>query len=82
MDNADVRLEFSSGKQLEAVIAALSPEISTPLPSRAKVELKRTRTSLILLVEAKDTVALRSALNAILRLVSSIARVMRVLESS
>ncbi len=82
MDNAIVRLEFPSGKQLEAVIDALSPEISTPLPSRAKVELKRKGTSLILLVEAKDTVALRSALNAVLRLVSSIVNVMQILESS
>ncbi len=82
MDTADVRLEFPSGKQLEAIIDALSPEISTSLPSRAKVELKRKGTSLILLVEAKDTVALRSALNAVLRLISSIVNVMQILESS
>ena len=77
-----VRLKFSSEKQLNAVIDALTPEVSKPLAGRAKVALERQNTFLILQVEARDTVALRSTLSAYLRWVSSIVNVVEVLEHS
>ena len=80
--NATVRLKFSSEKQLNAVVHALTPEVSKPLAGRAKVALERQDTFLILQVEARDTVALRSTLNAYLRWVGSVVNVVEVLENT
>ena len=79
---ATVRLRFSSEKQLNAVVDALSPEVSKPIAGRAKVVLERQENFLVLQVEARDTVALRSTLNAFLRWVGSVVNVVDVLEGS
>lgn len=79
---ATVRLKFSSEKQLTAVLDALTPEVRKPIAGRAKVALERQDTFLILRVEAKDTIALRSTLNAFLRWVGSVVNVVEVLEHS
>jgi tRNA threonylcarbamoyladenosine modification (KEOPS) complex Pcc1 subunit len=79
---ATIRLKFSSEKQLNAVVDALTPEVSKPLAGRAKVALEGHGTFLVLRVEARDTVALRSTLNAYLRWVGSIVKVVDVLEHS
>lgn len=79
---ATVRLKFSSEKQLKPVVAALTPETSKPIAGRAKVTLERQEAFLVLRVEAKDTVALRSALNAYLRWAGSAMNVVEVLEQS
>ena len=79
---ATIRLKFSSEKQLNAVVEALTPEVSKPLAGRAKVALERQDAFLVLRVEARDTVALRSTLNAYLRWVGSIVNVVEVLEHS
>ena len=79
---ATVRLKFSSEKQLKAVVDALTPEVSKPLAGRAKVTLERQDAFLVMRVEAKDTVALRSTLNAYLRWVGSVLNVVEVLENT
>ena len=79
---ATIRLKFSSEKQLRAVVDALTPEVSKPLAGRAKVALERQDAFLVLRVEARDTVALRSTLNAYSRWVGSIVNVVEVLEHS
>ncbi|HEX9260927.1 MAG TPA: KEOPS complex subunit Pcc1 [Candidatus Bathyarchaeia archaeon] len=73
-------MKFSSEKQLGAIVDALTPEINKSTASRAKVMLERQDTFLFLRVEARDTVALRSALNAYLRWVGSIIGVVSVIE--
>ena len=79
---ATIRLKFSCEKQLNAVFEALTPEVSKPLAGRATVALERQDKFLVLRVEAKDTVALRSTLNAYLRWVGSVVNVVEVLEHS
>ena len=79
---ATVRLKFSSEKQLNAVVNALTPEVNKPLPGRAKVTLEQQDHFLVLRVEARDTVALRSTLNAYLRWVGSVVNVVEILEHS
>ena len=79
---ATVRLKFSSEKQLNAVFNALTPEVNKPILGRAKVTLERQDPFLILCVEARDTVALRSTLNAYLRWVGSVVNVVEVLGHS
>jgi tRNA threonylcarbamoyladenosine modification (KEOPS) complex Pcc1 subunit len=63
---ATVRLRLSLEKQLTTIFAALTPEAQKPVGTRAVASLVREGSFLVLKVEAKDTVALRAALNAYL----------------
>jgi tRNA threonylcarbamoyladenosine modification (KEOPS) complex Pcc1 subunit len=66
---AVIRLDFSSEKQLQVVLQALKPETETSSTPRSKVHLKTENQSLILDFRAKDTSALRAAMNSYLRLI-------------
>jgi len=77
---AVVRLKLPSKRDLEIVYKALMPEALKPATTRSKADLKIEDTFLVLTVEAKDTVALRAALNAYLRWVSAVCDVLSVLE--
>ena len=78
---ATVRLRFSE-RRLTVLINALMPEASRPATKRSKVMLSRDSQSLILTVEASDTVALRAALNAYLRWINSTISVLDAVERS
>jgi KEOPS complex subunit Pcc1 len=67
--NAVIRLSFSSEKQLKTIMGALRPETETSVTSRSKVQMKTEGESLVLEFMAKDTSALRAALNSYLRLI-------------
>ncbi len=77
---ASVRLKFSSEKQLTTLLKALAPEANRPVTTRARTVLKKEGNFLVLKVEAKDTVALRAALNAYLRWVGSMMNVLEVVQ--
>jgi tRNA threonylcarbamoyladenosine modification (KEOPS) complex Pcc1 subunit len=79
---ASVRLRFSSEKQLTTLLNALAPEANRPVTTRAKAVLEKQGNFLVLKVEAKDTVALRAALNAYLRWVGSTVKVLEVVEQA
>lgn len=66
---AIVRLNFSSEKQLSAVLQALKPETETSITRRSKVFMSVEGKLLILDFKAKDTSALRAAMNSYLRLI-------------
>ena len=66
---AVVRLKFSSRKQLQVVLQALKPETETSSTHRSKVEMTTEGNSLVLNFMAKDTSALRAAMNSYLRLI-------------
>jgi len=78
---AVLRLKFPSEKQLDIVLKALEPEVKKPTTMRSRTALKKDDASLVLNVEARDTVALRAALNAYLRWISSVISVLEVLET-
>lgn len=63
---ATVRVGFDSEKLLKVVLDALAPETRKALSRRSRVTIRREGTSLLLVVEAWDTVALRAALNSYL----------------
>ncbi len=69
--NATIRIKFKTDKELTALLDALSPEAKTPVTRRANVKLEKDGLFLVLAVEADDTVALRSTLNAYLRWIRS-----------
>jgi len=78
---AIVRLKFPSEKHLEIVFKALEPEVKKPTTMRSRTSLEKDGTFLVLKVEARDTVALRAALNAYLRWINSMMNVLEVLET-
>ncbi|MEE9593406.1 MAG: KEOPS complex subunit Pcc1 [Thermoplasmata archaeon] len=53
-------------KAAEILAAALEPEAARPVP-RSQVDLTTTKGALLMEVEARDTNALRAALNSYLR---------------
>jgi len=65
---ATIRLKFPAKKRLVAIYEALKPETRNSVTSRSKVTVqKEDRTmTLTLAFEAKDTSALRAALNSYL----------------
>jgi tRNA threonylcarbamoyladenosine modification (KEOPS) complex Pcc1 subunit len=79
--NALMRLKFPSEKQLEIVFKALEPEVRTPPTMRSQAFLEKENSFLILKIEAKDTVALRAAVNAYLRWINSMISVLEVVEN-
>ena len=79
---ATVRLKFISDKQLTTLLDALMPEINATAIRRANVKLERDGSFLVLNVEAEDTVALRSTLNAFLRWIGSAVNVMSLIKQA
>ncbi len=75
---ATVRLRLPSEKHLTALIEALAPETKRPVNVRARAVLEKEDDFVVLKVEAKDTAALRAALNAYLRWMGSTAKVVEV----
>jgi len=78
---AVVRLEFPSERHLEIVLKALEPEVKRPASVRSRGEFMRDGACLVLKVEARDTVALRAALNAYLRWINSTINVLKTLDT-
>jgi tRNA threonylcarbamoyladenosine modification (KEOPS) complex Pcc1 subunit len=74
------RIRFHDKRSLETVLKALKPEMQKPPTSRSKSVLKMEGNCLVLEVEAKDTVALRAALNAHLRWINSIIDILDLLK--
>ncbi|MEM2242425.1 MAG: KEOPS complex subunit Pcc1 [Candidatus Bathyarchaeia archaeon] len=79
--NAVIRLKIPHKERLEIVYQALAPEAAKPATTRSRAQLKIEDESLILAVEARDTVALRAALNAYLRWIACLYNVLSVLDS-
>ncbi len=77
---ANLRLKLQSEKQLTTLLDALAPEAKAPMTRRATVKLEKDGLFLALVVDAEDTVALRSTLNAYLRWISSAVNVMSLVE--
>jgi len=65
---AKIRLEFPNRKQLSAIFEALEPETRSPVTSRSRVTVMKEDKNLTLtmIFEAKDSSALRAALNSYL----------------
>jgi tRNA threonylcarbamoyladenosine modification (KEOPS) complex Pcc1 subunit len=79
---ATVRLRLPSEKQLTTLLNALAPESNRPVNVRTKAVLEREGNFAVLKVEAKDTVALRAALNAYLRWIGSTMKVLDAVEQA
>lgn len=79
---ATIRLKFSSEKQINSLLNALIPETNAASTKRSCVKLEKDGLFLIFTVEADDTVALRSTLNAYLRWINSTINVITIIDQS
>jgi tRNA threonylcarbamoyladenosine modification (KEOPS) complex Pcc1 subunit len=79
---ATLRLKFTSDKQLTTLLNALKPETKALSTRRANVKLDIDGLFLLLTVDAEDTVALRSTLNAYLRWINSTINVIAIVEQA
>jgi tRNA threonylcarbamoyladenosine modification (KEOPS) complex Pcc1 subunit len=77
---ATVRLKFSLEKQITTLLDALTPETNAPVTRRANIKLEKDGLFLLLTVEADDTVALRSTLNAYLRWINATVNIIDIME--
>ena len=77
-----VRFKFTSDKDLKALLDALTPEVNASPIRRANVKLEKDGSFLVLTVDAEDTVALRSTLNAYLRWIGSTINVMSLIKQT
>ena len=67
---AVIRLSFQSKRYLKTVLNALKPETRKSPSSRSRTMVEEEDGNLIVRFEAKDTSALRAAINAYLRWIS------------
>lgn len=79
--NAFIRLKLPSERHLKIVLNALKPEVKKAPTKRSRTILKRQDTSLILKIEAEDTVALRATVNTYLRWIDTLRKVLEVLQN-
>jgi tRNA threonylcarbamoyladenosine modification (KEOPS) complex Pcc1 subunit len=79
---ATIRLKLPSEKQLTTLLDALNPEAKATITRRATVKLEKDGLFLVLAVDAEDTVALRSTLNAYLRWIGSTVNVISLVEQA
>ena len=78
---ATIRLKFSAERQAETILESLKPEVENPTTERSHITLQKEGEYLVLMVEAKDTIALRATLNAYLRWINSIVNVLQVVKA-
>jgi KEOPS complex subunit Pcc1 len=78
---ATICLKTPSEKYQEIVSKALEPEIKKTPTTRSQATFTREKELIVLNVAAKDTVALRAAVNAYLRWINSVTKVLEILES-
>jgi len=67
---ATIRLKFPSKKHTEILLKALTPEAAKPLTGRSKVSIRAGGNVLTLRFQAKDSSALRAAVNSYLHWIS------------
>jgi tRNA threonylcarbamoyladenosine modification (KEOPS) complex Pcc1 subunit len=64
---ADVKIAFEKEKEAKSIHNSLKPEELLPDSARCKVIITRRKNVLCIEIDAKDTAALRAALNSFLR---------------
>jgi tRNA threonylcarbamoyladenosine modification (KEOPS) complex Pcc1 subunit len=78
---ATLRLRFASKRELDVVLNALMPETAKSTSLRSRVKISSAGSVLTLELEARDTSALRAAINSYLHWVSLAMDTLSKLES-
>jgi len=74
--SATIRVRLTSEKHVEIVFKALEPETRSSPSRRSRTFLEKEDNTLLLRFEARDTTALRAALNSYLRWINLVVSVM------
>lgn len=80
--HAVIRLDFPSQNQSKIVLEALKPETRTSATYRSRVHIEGKGNNLTISFEARDTSALRAAINSYLRMTSAVIDVIKFIESA
>ena len=75
LHNAFIRIPIASERILNSLIDALNPETRS-ISARTKIKIRKDEKGIILKINAEDTVALRSTLNAYTRWINSTLEVL------
>jgi tRNA threonylcarbamoyladenosine modification (KEOPS) complex Pcc1 subunit len=76
---ATIYLNVSSQKKLHTILQSLKSETQTMTYQRSQATLSSIKNTLILKIEAQDTVALRAALNSYLRWINTLLEVLKII---
>jgi tRNA threonylcarbamoyladenosine modification (KEOPS) complex Pcc1 subunit len=77
---ATIQLKFPTTRYREIIAKSLEPETRKAITARSSATIENKNQFLTLRVEADDTVALRSTLNAYLRWICSVMSVLATVE--
>jgi len=80
--SAAIKMQFNDEKQIDILLATLSPEAKTSASRRSSVRLAKDGLCLTVTVEAEDTVALRATLNAYLRWINSALNILEAVKEA
>ena len=78
---AKVRINLKSRREAEIVYRAIRPETLSSPTQRSRAEIIFDENTLILMIEASDTTALRAAINSYLRWIMLIDETYKMLKS-
>ncbi|MEM2228349.1 MAG: KEOPS complex subunit Pcc1 [Candidatus Bathyarchaeia archaeon] len=78
---AKIQLKFKDYKAAKAFFLALKPEILKPPSKRSKASLTLKKNILTINFQAKDSTALRAAINSYLRYAAAWMNIIETLES-
>ena len=78
---AKIQIRFKTEKQAESIFKALKPESKKSTATRSEVEILKRKKDILLIIRAKDTVALRAALNTHLRFLKAWKKVIKIIET-
>lgn len=79
--SAKIQIRFETEKQVESIFNALKPESRKSPSTRSQVEILKRKKDILLIIKAKDTVALRAALNTHLRFLKAWKKVIKIIET-
>jgi|Deesub1362B_J571_1020462.scaffolds.fasta_scaffold16696_3 tRNA threonylcarbamoyladenosine modification (KEOPS) complex Pcc1 subunit len=82
MRSAIIYVDFPVEENARIIFEALKPESCSQPTARSKVELSLKNDIIVLQIKAKDTTALRAAINAYLRWIYATQKVLEALKFS
>lgn len=77
---ATIRIKLPSEEKLEAVLKSLEPEVAGTTGTRFQANFMKKQESLIMKIEARDTIALRASLNTYMRWINAVLNVFQTIE--